>query len=61
VIDIPVPDRGNRPAEVLADLERPLARLLVVSVEDKSAASLIVESRATVEAGDRFVTAVISP
>jgi hypothetical protein len=61
VIDIPVPDRGNRPAEGLADLERPLARLLVVSVEDKSAASLIVESRATVEAGDRFVTAVISP
>lgn len=61
LLEIPAPDKENRPAEGLVDLARPLARLLVFSVEDKSAASLIVESRATVEQGDRFVTTAISP
>lgn len=60
LLEVPVPEGTRRPAEGLVDLKRPLARLVVVSVEDKSAAGLIVESRATVSAGDRFVTPAVA-
>lgn len=56
LVEIPVPETQGRHAEGLVDLERPLARLVVFSVEDRSAAGLIVESRATVGRGDRFVS-----
>ncbi|MBI5017403.1 MAG: LysM peptidoglycan-binding domain-containing protein [Deltaproteobacteria bacterium] len=61
VLEIPVADRESRSLEGLVDLGRPLAHLLVFSVEDKSAAGLIVDSRATIEIGDRFIAAAVSP
>ena len=39
----------------LVDLERPAAKVVVVSVEDKTATGLIVASRGSVMRGDRFV------
>lgn len=52
---------GERAAQGLVDLGSPLAVLFVVSVEEESAACVIVESRAAVEAGDRFTVASFSP
>lgn len=60
VLEVPVPE-GTRSAEGMVDLVRPLARLVVLSVEEKTAAGLIVDSRATVTAGDRFVATAFSP
>ncbi|MDW7709607.1 MAG: LysM domain-containing protein [Deferrisomatales bacterium] len=55
-LEIPV-RKGRREAQGLVDLRTPLARLLVVAVEDATATSLILDSRAALEAGDRFVAA----
>lgn len=59
-LEIPV-RTGRREAQGLVDLRTPLARLLVVQVQDTTATSLVLESRAALEAGDRFVAAGLSP
>ena len=60
MLDVPIPEEP-RSAQGVVDLTRPLARLVVVSVEDKTAVGVIVDSRAAVAAGDRFVAAAFSP
>lgn len=45
----------------LADLARPLARIVVISVQDKTAMGLIWSSRTSVSAGQGFATAALSP
>jgi hypothetical protein len=59
-LEIPV-RKGRREAQGLVDLRTPLARLLVVAVQDTTATSLVLDSRAALEAGDRFVAAGLSP
>jgi len=59
-LEIPVRE-GRREAQGLVDLGTPLARLLVVAVQDATATCLIVDSRAALEAGDHFVAAAVSP
>jgi len=59
-LEIPVRE-GERDAQGVVDLGSPLARLLIVTVEDKTAAGVVVDSRAALEAGDRFATAALSP
>jgi hypothetical protein len=54
VVDVP-PRQEERAAQGVVDLTAPLARILVVSVLDQTSAGVIVESRAAVKAGDRFV------
>ncbi|MBI5443583.1 MAG: LysM peptidoglycan-binding domain-containing protein [Deltaproteobacteria bacterium] len=56
LLDVPIPPAGRR-AEGLSDVEAPLARLLVVSAEDKTSAGLVLESRTSLSVGDRFVAA----
>ena len=60
LLEIPVSE-GERSAQGLVDLGAPLGRVLVVSVEDKAAAAVVVQARATLEPGDRFLTASFSP
>ncbi len=60
VLEVPV-EEGERDAQGAVDLSRPIARAVVVRVEDKAAAAVLVEARATVEPGDRFLTAALSP
>jgi len=59
-LEIPVRE-GRRDAQGVVDLGSPLARLLIVTVEDKTAAGVVVDSRAALEAGDRFAAAPVSP
>jgi hypothetical protein len=56
LVDVPVRE-GERAAQGVVDLKTPLARVLVVAVRDKTSTGVIVDSRAAVEAGDRFVAA----
>ncbi len=60
VLEVPV-TVAARSAEGLVDLRAPLARLAVVSVQDKFASCLVFQSRMTIKAGDRVVTASFSP
>ena len=60
LLEIPVAE-GERDAQGLVDLEAPLGRVLVISVEDKAAAAVVVQARATLEPGARFLTASFSP
>ncbi len=60
ILEVPVAE-GERDAQGAVDLSRPIARAVVVRVEDKAAAAVLVEARATVEPGDRFLTATLSP
>ncbi len=60
VLEVPV-EEGERDAQGAVDLSRPIARAVVVRVEDKAAAAVLMEARATVEPGDRFLTAAVSP
>lgn len=60
VLEVPVRE-GRRDAQGVVDLGLPLATVVVVTVEDKSAAGLIVSSRAALERGDRFVAAMLFP
>lgn len=60
VLEVPVRE-GRRDAQGVVDLGLPLATVVVVTVEDKSAAGLIVSSRAALERGDRFVAALLFP
>jgi hypothetical protein len=60
LLEIPVPEE-TRSAQGVVDLSRPLARLVVISAEDKTAAGLVVDSRVALSAGDRFVVAAFSP
>lgn len=53
VLDIPLPPVGQ--AEGASHLDTPAARLLVLSVEAKTSSVLVLESRTSVSAGDRFV------
>ncbi|GAB6062636.1 LysM peptidoglycan-binding domain-containing protein [Deferrisoma palaeochoriense] len=48
-------------AQGLVDLRSPLARAVVIGVEEKTSAAVLVESRAAVEPGDRFFAASVSP
>ncbi|MHB8764515.1 MAG: LysM peptidoglycan-binding domain-containing protein [Deferrisomatales bacterium] len=54
LLEIPASE-GARSAQGVVDLARPLALLLVVDVQDKSASTVLVASRAALQAGDRFV------
>lgn len=60
ILEVPVPPTRDYPPSLL-DLERPIAKILVVSVEDKTATGLILASRLSVLAGQRFVAAMVSP
>jgi hypothetical protein len=59
-LEIPVRE-GRRDAQGLVDLGTPLAHLVVVAVQEATATSLVVDSRAALEAGDRFGPASLSP
>ncbi len=60
VLEVPV-TVAARSAEGLVDLRAPLARLAVVSVQDKFASCLVFQSRMTIKAGDRVATTAFSP
>lgn len=60
LLEIPVRD-GRRDAQGLVDLGTPLAVLLVVASDGATATSVVLDSRAAVEAGDRFVGHPFSP
>ncbi len=60
VLEFP-PSEALDDAQGLVDLRSPLARAVVIGVEDKTAAAVLVESRAAVEPGDRFFAASVSP
>ncbi|GAB4271474.1 MAG: hypothetical protein Kow0092_26250 [Deferrisomatales bacterium] len=60
LLDVPTWE-GERAAQGTVDLESPLARVLVVAVQERTATAVIVDSRAAVEPGDRFVSAPFSP
>jgi hypothetical protein len=58
ILDIPLP-RKKTPAEgISVDLDKPMARMVVVDVQDATASGYIFESRAVVTPGLRFVAAV---
>lgn len=59
-LEIPVRE-GRREAQGVVDLGTPLAQLLVVAVEEETATCLVTDSRAALEAGDRFVAAAVYP
>lgn len=59
-LEIPVRE-GKRDAQGLVDLGTPLAHLVVVAVQESTATSLVVDSRAALEAGDRFAPGSLSP
>lgn len=59
-LEIPVRE-GKRDAQGLVDLGTPLAHLVVVAVQESTATSLVVDSRAALEAGDRFAPVRLSP
>ncbi|MEW6489380.1 MAG: LysM domain-containing protein [Thermodesulfobacteriota bacterium] len=59
-LEIPVRE-GKRDAQGLVDLGTPLAHLVVVAVQESTATSLVLDSRAALEAGDRFAPAGLSP
>ncbi len=61
VVLVVPPGRGERAVQGVADLTSPLARLVVVDVQDKTATGVVVDSRAAVGAGDRVVTQAVSP
>lgn len=60
VLEIPV-RAGERAAQGMVDYSRPLARLVVVSANERTSTGVLMTSRAAVEAGDRFVGASLSP
>jgi hypothetical protein len=59
-LQIPVRE-GERDAQGVVNLRAPLARVLIVTVEDRTAAGVVVDSRAALEPGDRFASAPLSP
>jgi len=59
-LEIPVRE-GKRDAQGVVDLGTPLARVLIVTVEGTTAAGVVVDSRAALEAGDRVASAALSP
>jgi hypothetical protein len=60
MLDVPIQEK-LRDFAGLVDLERPAARMVVVSVEEKTATGLILACRGSVMRGDRFVAAGLSP
>ncbi len=60
LLEIPVTE-GSRNAQGMVDLGTPLAVLLVVASEGSTSTGIVLESRAAVEAGDRFVGSPFSP
>jgi hypothetical protein len=61
VLNVPIPRTNDFFSSGVTDLERPIARILVISVQDKSATGLVLASRETVMAGQRFVASALSP
>lgn len=56
VLDVPLPkDNGSADGSV-TDLQAPLARLVVLSVQDNTASGIIVKNRGVVEVGDIFAS-----
>jgi len=60
VVEFP-PGGAMQSAQGTVDLSTPLARAVVIGVEDKTSSAVVVESRAALEPGDRFLAAGVSP
>ncbi|WP_025323271.1 LysM peptidoglycan-binding domain-containing protein [Deferrisoma camini] len=60
VVEFPASE-ARRSAQGMVDLRSPLARAVVIGVEDKTSSAVVVESRVGLEPGDRFLAAGVSP
>jgi hypothetical protein len=62
LLDVPYPDNPPRRAQgKVVDTDRPNARMVVVSTQDRSATLYIVDDRVAVAAGQKVVTSTVSP
>lgn len=56
VLEVPIRGDKGKADGTVTDLNAPLARLVVLSVQDKTASGIILENRGVVEIGDMFST-----